>query len=449
MRQVETIILGGGLTGLSAALHLEGDWLLVERESRLGGLTRTDERDGFLFDHTGHWLHLRFEHTRALVEELLGDNLLEVERRSAIYSFGRTSPYPFQANLFGLPPEVVRECLMGLIEAKMAEAVDEARGGLRPSPANFQEYVERHFGDGIAKRFMLPYNTKLWGCKPTEITADWCSRFVPRPSLARVVEGALSPPQSELGYNTRFVYPATGGIETLVRRMAERLPEERILTGVALRELDWRHRRVTLSDGTVLGYRRIISSIPLSLLLASMRDLPAEIDIWTDRLRCTSLKYLNLGLDLPRDETRAPRLPFDGVHWLYFPEERFPFYRIGCASNAVASLAPPGAASCYVELSNAHDVSEVDVLESVSRFLIDETRTLESRKQIVVAEFRRLSHGYVIFDEHYDPARAAVLPFLLQNGVCSTGRFGAWVYSSMEDALDDGIRAARRDGKGE
>ena len=52
-----TVILGGGLAGMSAALHLRRPWLLLERESALGGLARTEERDGFFFDRTGHWLH--------------------------------------------------------------------------------------------------------------------------------------------------------------------------------------------------------------------------------------------------------------------------------------------------------------------------------------------------------------------------------------------------------
>ena len=59
MERVETVILGAGLAGLSTAHHLGGDWLLVEKEDRVGGLTRTEEHDGHFFDCTGHWLHLR------------------------------------------------------------------------------------------------------------------------------------------------------------------------------------------------------------------------------------------------------------------------------------------------------------------------------------------------------------------------------------------------------
>jgi protoporphyrinogen oxidase len=434
--QVETLILGAGLTGLSTALHLSSapghGWLLLEKEDRVGGLTRTEEKDGFFFDHTGHWLHLRHAHTQQLVRDLLGADLLEVERLSRVWSFGRYTPYPFQANLFGLPPEVVKECLLGVIEAKTRAAVETASGQPVAEPRNFLEYIERHFGAGIAKHFMIPYNTKLWGVAPTEISAAWCSRFVPKPSLEQVVEGAVGEPQ-RMGYNVRFVYPREGGIETLVRRLAARLRGGEVATRTRPVRIDWRARRADLSDGRSVRYEHLVSSIPLPDLLATLHEPPAEVAAAAARLRCTSLRYINLGLAADR--------PFDGTHWIYLPEDRYPFYRVGCASNAVASLAPPGHASCYVELSNAHAVSDVEALAALKGFL-REVGAITREEQVVVADVRTIRHGYVIFDDHYFPAKALLMPFLAGAGIRSVGRYGAWVYSSMEDAIVDGMESA-------
>ena len=44
------LILGGGLAGLSTAFHLRRPWLLVEKESRVGGLVRTERVNGFTID---------------------------------------------------------------------------------------------------------------------------------------------------------------------------------------------------------------------------------------------------------------------------------------------------------------------------------------------------------------------------------------------------------------
>ena len=57
----KVIIIGAGLTGLSAAYHLEkkgfNDYLIVEKEDSPGGLCRSIKQDGFTFDYTGHLLH--------------------------------------------------------------------------------------------------------------------------------------------------------------------------------------------------------------------------------------------------------------------------------------------------------------------------------------------------------------------------------------------------------
>ena len=75
------LILGGGLAGTSTAYHLgEAPHLVLEAAQSAGGLCRTREVDGFLFDYTGHLLHLRDEGITALVDELLPGGFDVIER---------------------------------------------------------------------------------------------------------------------------------------------------------------------------------------------------------------------------------------------------------------------------------------------------------------------------------------------------------------------------------
>ena len=116
------LIVGAGLAGLSAAYHLSGlPYRLYEREQEVGGLCRSYKKDGFTFDYTGHLLHFRQAEIKALVETLLAGKLQKHARQSFIYSHRTYTEYPFQVNTFGLPPEVVRECLMGIIENPLFE----------------------------------------------------------------------------------------------------------------------------------------------------------------------------------------------------------------------------------------------------------------------------------------------------------------------------------------
>ena len=111
------VILGGGLAGLSTAYHL-GDLphVVLEADAVAGGLCRSRTVDGFVFDYTGHLLHLRDPRAEKLVAELLPEAFRVIERRAAIRTHGATLPFPFQANLHGLPPEIVAECIIGFVE---------------------------------------------------------------------------------------------------------------------------------------------------------------------------------------------------------------------------------------------------------------------------------------------------------------------------------------------
>ena len=106
------LILGGGLTGLSIAYHLEKfgqtDYLVAERESAPGGLCGSIQKNGFTFDYAGHLLHLHTPYGKKLVKKLLKTNLLRQKRKASIYTNKSRVPFPFQANLFALPFAIMR-----------------------------------------------------------------------------------------------------------------------------------------------------------------------------------------------------------------------------------------------------------------------------------------------------------------------------------------------------
>jgi protoporphyrinogen oxidase len=110
----ELIIIGAGITGLSAGYHAEKrniKYQIFEQESQVGGLCRTLYKDGFYFDISGHVLSLKDQYIQALVRRFLKDNLRIIKRNAAIYSKEVFTRYPFQVNLYGLPRRVISECL--------------------------------------------------------------------------------------------------------------------------------------------------------------------------------------------------------------------------------------------------------------------------------------------------------------------------------------------------
>jgi protoporphyrinogen oxidase len=427
MEKTQTIILGAGLCGLSTAFHLSEDYLLLEKKSKVGGLASTEVISGFLFDCTGHWLHIRNETVRSLVASLMPNAFDTIVRKAKIYLHGRMTDYPFQANLYGLRPQVLRECLRGAVEAAlMREKIK------KPVPKSFLDYVRFHFGEGIAKFFIIPYNTKIFGVHPSEITSEWTQRFVPVPDVFQIIDGALGFSNEAMGYNATFMYPKEGGIQALADAFLQRLDASRIMFNTSPSAISVKERFVEFGRERV-KFDFLVSSIPLPQLVLLTVDAPEGIQSEARRLRSSPLRYMNVALKVEK--------PLGGVHWIYVPEAHFPFYRVGSASNVSRSVASRGFSSLYVELANDRIVGEREALSALSAFL-KEIGTIRDDKEIEFAVFREYPYGYVLYDRYCARARRKIMDFYREHDIFCVGRYGGWQYGSMEDAIVDGMSVA-------
>jgi protoporphyrinogen oxidase len=75
-------------------------------------------------------------------------------------------PYPFQNNISMLPKEDQVKCMEGMIDAAMECRVANTK------PKNFDEWIIRMMGSGIADLFMRPYNYKVWAVPTEKVRPD-------------------------------------------------------------------------------------------------------------------------------------------------------------------------------------------------------------------------------------------------------------------------------------
>jgi len=430
-----TVILGAGLAGLATAHFLEGPWQLIEKSDRVGGLIKTEVIEGCAFDPTGHWLHLRDSEMRALVlEHWLPGATVSIQRRAAILSRGVFTRFPYQVNTHGLPAEVIAENLLGYVDAVLGE---KGRALREREPAIFTEFVLRYLGEGFAKNFMLPYNRKLWTVDPAELSAEWVGRFVPRPSLQEVVDGALGVGSDALGYNASFLYPRQGGIESLARAMLAGLRGGTLSVETEPTRIDWQRREVSLSDGRVLPYGELVSTVSLpglvELLARGGSGAPESVRAAAGRLKATTVTYVQVAA---RGRNLQP------WHWIYLPEPEFETYRIGSPSAVHAPLAPPDTSTFYVEYSHRGERS-TEACERHAIVDLVKSGMIARAEDVLFARAAVIPHAYVLYDAEYGAAKAEILGFLAHARIHVAGRYGQWEYSSMEDALLAGRAAAR------
>lgn len=427
---MHTVILGAGISGLSAAYALQQisprSYSLYEQAPAVGGLCRTQKVDGYQFDAVSHVLHFRSEETKSLVQNIVGEELVRQERSAWIYFQRNYVPYPFQTHLNALPSGAKLDCLSGYLKAWAKRKFSGAR-----EPNNFDEWVEQNFGAGIARHFMRPYNRKLWGVEPERLSLDWIRPFVPQTQLRQVISNVLSSRNHhEVGYNPWFFYLAHGGIQTVCEAFRSRLTD--VHMNQEATEIDMDNRTVLFHSGDRVTYDRLISTIPLPNLVKRAKVIPEKVKQDVSGLRWTSL--LNLTYCLRRPLLR----PF---HWVYFPEDEFPFFRLVFPSNISAELAPQDSGLIAAEISNPEPGKE-EVLEQQVRACLLRLGWIEKPEDIVRVARNFFPYAYPVHDLERGERVRRLLHYLQTRGIWSIGRFGAWHYSSMDDAITEAFQIA-------
>ncbi|MBI4064481.1 MAG: FAD-dependent oxidoreductase [Elusimicrobia bacterium] len=428
---MKTVIIGAGLAGLSAAYHLKDNWVILEKESKVGGLAASGQSKGFTFDKTGHLLHMHNPYTKGwLIEGLLKNQMNTHARDSWIHSQNVFTRYPFQANTYGLAPKTLTECVVAFLKTR-----DKIR---KPSAdPHFHQWCLETFGRGISKHFMFPYNKKLWLIDLKKMTTEWIRNFVPIPSREEVLYGALVDQKKFFGYNASFYYPKSGGIQALPDAIAGELSGAELYLDTEISEIRWKEKRVVTATGS-FSYDWLVNTSPLNLFLGRLSPkMPAALErAGKKALQSTVVYNLNLGITNPRPTPK---------HWVYFPENKFAFYRIGLSSNFAPNLAPPGTSCFYVEFARwAHQSFNYEKMLNHTLAALRHFGWMRPEDKVVMTHWNRIDPAYVVFTKE----RRAFLPqafrFLEANNIISTGRYGAWKYSFMEEAILDGKAAAEK-----
>ena len=415
MERTRYLIVGAGVSGLAFADWLrDDDYLIVEAENEIGGYCRTIQRDGFVWDYSGHFFHFRHpEIERDLVDRMGDRRVLRIERDSRIWYADRFIDFPFQKNIHQLPEEEYEQCVRDLRNRP------EEKGG------NFKEMLYARYGRGIAEKFLIPYNEKLYALNLTALDADAMGRFFPHASVEEILSNADEPAND--GYNATFTYPEGGAIQ-YVEALARGVRGDRIALGERVLAID-RKGKVATTGKRQIGYDRLISSAPLVALL----DM-CGVDYDSGVLSHNKVQVFNLGFD-----SKGPT----DVHWIYYPQRDLSFYRVGFYDNIFDS----DRMSLYVEIGLPWDaeLSEDERGSLKARVLADlQTCGVLTNQTLVASHDVLLDPAYVHITTQSNSESAARRELLAAEDVHSIGRYGAWTYCSIEDNIVEARQLADR-----
>ena len=442
---IPIVILGGGLCGLSAGYHLEKsgfkDYMIIEKNHNAGGLARTETYDGFSFDYSIHILYSSDAYATDLIcNELLVGNIVKQIRMSFCYSNGVFTEYPYQANNYGLPPDIIVENILGLIEARHAKPESEL-------PAHFEDWIYRTFGRGIAENFMIPFNRRVWAWDLKDMSFDWIAERVPMPEIKEVLEGALKQPEKKYGPNMEFWYPAARGIEALPNAILNNICGNQILLNANVVAVDASHKEVKLSDGRSICYEWLINTLPLPLLMHFLEEkVTVKLGNCTAGLKHNKVYAVNIGLS--ESELNTPK----GTHWIYFPEESVIFHRISLPHHFSDWMVPTGCCSIQAEISASvyRPCNQAILIKETLKGLVKvgiisekEALPLSEGGRVVVAKMMELNPAYIIYDLKHRENTEQIKAYLKSLKILTKGRFGEWEYLNMDHSILSGKNAVK------
>lgn len=435
------VIIGGGPTGLGAALRCEDlgheNVKLFDPEPP-GGLAQSFVDDkGFTWDIGGHVIFSHYAYfDDVMAYSTPDDQWLSHMRESWVFVENSWVPYPFQNNIHRLPAKNKAECLEGIVDVYRQEYTDK--------PKNFDEHFTRQMGEGIAKIFMRPYNFKVWALPPSEMSTEWVGERVATVDLKKICHNVCTNEDAaSWGPNNKFRFPLKGGTGGIWTRLAAKLNQSKLQCGdkgYRVTKVDAGKKEIVFENGKTESYDQLISTIPFDDL-CRLTVGPFDTKDWpsvADQMKFSATNVIGIGLK------GVPPPHLKTMCWMYFPEDNCPFYRATVFSNYSPNNAPEGCWSLMLEVSESKQkpVNQETLMEDCVQGCLN-TTLITKDDEIVSKWSTRYNKGYPTPFVGRNDLLMRVQPTLKENQIYSRGRFGGWKYevANQDHSLMQGVEA--------
>jgi protoporphyrinogen oxidase len=423
-------ILGGGISGIALAAHLDEDVEILEKSDRTGGLCGTIVENGFTFDAAGP--HIMFSKNKAVLNlmiEVLGDNVHQNRRENRIYFKGSLVKYPFENDLASLPKEDNFDCIYGYIVNPRAHE----------SPVtNLAQWSYVTFGAGISEKYFIPYNEKIWNYDANKIGTEFVER-IPKPPMEDVLKSSIGISTEGYLHQLYYSYPTVGGFEAIVhgfeKRVRGTIRTSWPVASVERRGDTW---RVVSASGEERTYDTLVSTLPIHELLKVWKDAPAAVHEEVARLRYNSLLNVLIGCNTD---------PGHNYTALYVPDPALLFHRLSFPKAFSEQCVPAGGSSIMAEITaNAGD----GIWELTDEALLDrvlgeiEQIGFVDRNSIVYTRVARFQYGYPVYDLEYRRNVTAMREAVAATGLHLLGRFAQFDYINSDVCIERALALADR-----
>ena len=404
-------IIGAGISGLTFANYCGDDYLIVEKENEVGGYCRTIKRNGFVWDYAGHFFHFKTEEFKnKFLSKMDKDDIVYNDKCTKILYKDKFIDFPFQTNIHQLEKEEFIDCLYDLFNKEEKENYE-----------SFLDMLYGKFGKSIVEKFLKPYNEKLYAIDLTKLDVDAMGRFFPYADKEAIIKNMKN--HEVNSYNSSFLYPKNGA-GSFIKILYDNLDKNKVLLNTSVTSIDTVKKVATLSNGETIEYEYLINTMPLNRFL----ELLGGYDELVDEMSYNKVLVFNLGFD-----KASPLCTKE--HWLYIPDKNDNYYRVGFYNNILGEEK----LSMYIEIGYSKDANIDD--KEIQKQLELTLKNLE-KDGIISSDMKLVDYVSIIMDPayaHINTETTKKIDKLKEefagNNIYTIGRYGAWIYNSMEDSM--------------
>ncbi len=440
-------IIGAGPAGLGCAYELVKagqSCFVIDKQDVAGGLCRTVNFHGYLFDIGGHRFLSKSKEINQLWHEVIGEDFLAVERLSRIRYRKRYFNYPLSLfnTVWNLGPLESAICFASYCRANVLRVEDDS---------TFEGWVVNRFGRRLFEIFFKTYTEKIWAVAPKDISADWAKQRIRGLSLRVAIQKAIfgSRKNTPKTLSDRFLYPKSG-----VGEFYQRLKDLAALDGAQfifrenvtrIRHDNYRISALIRRDcqakvETEMPVEYLFSSMPLPLLVQALEPLPPENVLAASRNLCFR-SFLVVNIILEKENIFPDQ-------WLYVHSPEVRLGRIQNYKNwSAAMVADQKKTSLGLEYfcdenDSLWNMNDVDLIDYALSEL--EKIGITSRRYLISGFVLRCPNAYPVYSLDYKDNVNIIRDYLNKfSNLQTIGRSGLFHYDNSDHAILTGIYAAR------
>ncbi|MFT6165567.1 MAG: oxygen-dependent protoporphyrinogen oxidase [Vicingaceae bacterium] len=376
-------ILGGGISGLSAAFELKKagkEFILLEANKQVGGKIHSSQEQGFTLEHGPNTVLINNPEIKKLIEELgLWDELIFPEEKASSNRFvlknGTIEPFPsglkkmLKSNLFSF--STLLSVLKEPFNKSRSTAEDESLGA----------FVERRLGKQILDDFITPFVTGIYAGDPYKMSAKYTMNLLKEAEEKHgsIVKGAFKIMKAKKLENEKYglpkqkIFTFKNGLQQLITALQHKVEKE-IQWGATCSKIEYSNKEYTIhyeqsgAQKAIIA-SHVISALPAFALAELAHNFAYGLSTHLDQISYVPAMAVHFGFD-----SKNMTFPEKAFGILSRNAEQVPFLGVLFNSHFFPHTAPQGKDLITVICGGARypeivDKSDDEVVEEISSCL--------------------------------------------------------------------------------